>query len=51
MEQCNENSNEAKLTKVALFEHVNECMFLHRCYCLGCNSLNNLYWDQRLFCL
>ena len=26
MEECNENIDEAKLTEVALFEHVNECV-------------------------
>ena len=26
VEECNENIDEAKLTEVALFEHVNECV-------------------------
>ena len=26
MEECNENIDEAKLTKMALFEHKNECV-------------------------
>ena len=26
VEKCNENTDEAKLTEVALFEHVNECV-------------------------
>ena len=26
VEECNENIDEAKLTEIALFEHVNECV-------------------------
>ena len=42
--ECSENIDEAKLSEVVLFEHINKCMFLHSLYCLGSNSLNSQHW-------
>ena len=49
VEECNENIDESKLSEIALFKHKNECA--HSFYCLEWNCLNNLHWDQYLFCL
>ena len=49
VEECSENIDEAKLTRIALFERGNECVCFYSLYCLGCNSLNNLHWDWCLF--
>ena len=36
MKECTENIDEAKLTEVALFEHVNECVYSYTvCIVLG----------------
>ena len=51
VEECSENIDEAKLTEIASFEHKNECACYYSFYCLGCNCLDNLHWDQYLFCL
>ena len=44
-EECTKNVEEVKIAKMALFEHENECMFLHNLRCLGCNSLSNQHWN------
>ena len=50
VEECTEIIDEAKLTRIALFEHGNECVCSYIfSYCLGCNSLCNLHWDWCLF--
>ena len=52
VEKCNENIDEEKLTEIDLFEHKNECACYYTVFfCLECNCLNNLHWNQYLFCL
>ena len=48
MEECNKNIDEAKLTKIALFEHKNECIYYYKVFivlavialaiCIGINT-------------
>ena len=40
VEECNENIDEAKLTEIGLFKHVNECLCSHTvCIVLGVIAL------------
>ena len=48
VEECNKNIDEAKLTKIALFEHKNECIYYYKVFivlavialaiCIGINT-------------
>ena len=46
-----QNFDEAELTEIALFKHKNECACYSTVFffCIECNCLNNLHWDQHWF--